>query len=200
MPRRIQREEHGIPAETQRSIDYISHVSVKTIAVISVILGVAPAAAQDDKKPAESGLAAPLRKFDRDKDGKLTGDELKAARQAHNRGGRDAEPNPNRWREILERQEKEFTRRREKDFDTSGDGKLDDGERGEMREVWRTIAGRYKNVREAMTAKYDRNDDGELNEQERNASRSESDRLRRQAEDQGITEWRARRAAKPGTG
>ena len=171
---------------------------VKKVALIVLLVSSLPAAAQDDKKPAGgSELAAPLRKFDRDKDGKLHGEELKAARQAHNRGGREAEPNANRWREILERQEKEFIRRREKDFDTNGDGKLEDRERAEMREVWKIVAGRYKNLRETITAKYDRNDDGELNDQERNASRSESDRLRREAEDQCISEWRARKEAKP---
>jgi hypothetical protein len=173
--------------------------TVRTFAFISVILGVIPAVAQDDKKPAAaSELAAPLRKFDRDKDGKLTGDELKAARQSHNRGGREAEPSARRWREILERQEKEFARRREKDFDSSGDGKLDDRERAEMREVWKAIAGRYNNIRDVLTAKYDRNDDGELNDQERNASRSESDRLRREAEEQCLNEWLTKKGAKPG--
>jgi hypothetical protein len=66
-----------------------------------------------------------------------------------------------------------------------------------MREVWKQIAARYTTIRETLTAKYDRNDDGELNDGERNASRFESNRLRREAEDQCIAEWRAKKAPPP---
>jgi EF hand len=160
-----------------------------------------PAGAQEGATPAGAGeLAAPLRKFDRDGDGRLSGEELKLARQAHNRGGRDAEPGPGRWREILARQEREFVRRRERDFDANGDGKVDDHERGAMRAVWKRIADQYAELRATITAKYDRNDDGELNDRERNASRQESDRLRREIEDRCLDEWRAKAVPKPGTG
>jgi hypothetical protein len=171
-------------------------------AVLMILIGLCLAAeAQEGAKPAGAGeLAAPLRKFDRDKDGKLSGEELKLARQAHNRGGRDAEPGPGRWREILERQEREFVRRRERDFDANGDGKVDDHERSEMRGVWKRIADQFVELRATITAKYDRNDDGELNERERNASRQESDRLRREIEDRCLEEWRAKAVPKPGTG
>jgi hypothetical protein len=166
--------------------------------IVIFLVGNVPALARDGAQPGGSGeLAAPLRKFDRDKDGKLSPDELKLARQAHNRGGREAEPNPGRWREILVRQEREFGRRREKEFDAGGDGALDEGERREMREVWKKIAARYGELRVMITAKYDRNDDGELNERERNASREESERLRREAEDRCMNEWRQRKALKP---
>lgn len=166
--------------------------------LLLVVTGAAHGIAQE---PVRSGspndLAAPLRSFDRDKDGKLTGDELKMARQAHNRGGREAEPNPRRWREQLERRERDFTRQRERDFDLNGDGKLDDGERKELRAVWQKIAEKLTAIRVTLTEKYDRNDDGELNEQERNASRSESDRLRREIEDQSVQEWREKQSPKP---
>lgn len=174
------------------------HAAVKKTIFIIALACAALAGAQDAKKPdASQDLAAPLRKFDSNHDGKLTGDELKLARQAHNRGGRDAEPGPARMKEILQRNEREFTRRREKDFDTNSDGKLDDAERNTMRKVWQKVAERYLKIRETITAKYDRNDDGELNDGEREASRTESDRLRKEIEDQCINEWRAQQQPKP---
>jgi EF hand len=144
---------------------------------------------------APSALAAPLRKFDTNRDGMLSADEQRLARQSHSRGGREAEPTARRWRDMLERSEKDFQRRRERDFDLNKDGKTDAREQEELRKVWRTVAQRYAAVRDEITAKYDRNDDGELNEQERNASRSESDRRRREEEDKSIAGWR--KAAAP---
>jgi hypothetical protein len=171
---------------------------VKRIAIVLQLACAAFAAAQDASKPdASKDLPAPLRKFDTDHDGKLTGDELKLARQSHNRGGREIEPNAGRWKEILQRQEKDFADRFRKDFDANGDGKLDDTERGEMREVWKQVAARLTTIRDTITAKYDRNDDGELNDGERRASRDESNRLRREAEDQCLAEWRAKKAPDP---
>jgi hypothetical protein len=168
---------------------------VNRIAFLLPLACLTLASAQEAPKPdAAKDLPAPLRKFDRDRDGKLTGDELKLARQSHNRGGRDAEPDADRWKEILQRQEKEFSERHRKDFDANNDGKLDDAERGEMRGVWNRITVKLTAIRETVTAKYDRNDDGELNDGERFASRDESNRLRREAEDQCIAEWRAKKA------
>ena len=71
------------------------------------------------------------------------------------------------------------------------------GERKELRDVWQKIAEKLTAIRVTLTEKYDRNDDGELNEQERNASRSESDRLRREIEDQSVQEWREKQSPKP---
>ena len=157
--------------------------------------------AQEAARPgAADDLAAPLRKFDRDKDGKLTGDEMVRARQEHNRGGREAEPNPRRWGELLERREKEFTQQRQRDFDLNGDGKLDDSEKKELRAVWQLIAEKFTALRVTITEKYDRNDDGELNEQERDASRQESDRLRREIEDQFVKQWREKQSPKTAAG
>ncbi len=82
-------------------------------------------------------------------------------------------------------------------FDLNGDGRLDDGERRELRGVWQKIAEQFTSVRVTITEKYDRNDDGELNDQERNASRDESDRLRRGIEDQCVQEWRDKQNPKP---
>lgn len=172
--------------------------AVKKTAFILVALFAAAAPAQEEAKSDTSkDLAPALRRFDKDKDGKLTGEELKLARQAHNRGGREIEPNPGRWKEMLQRQERDFTNRFRKDFDANNDGNLDDTERGEMREVWKQIAAKLTTIRDTITAKYDRNDDGELNDGERRASRDESNRLRREAEDQCLNEWRAKKAPPP---
>ncbi|HEX2746354.1 MAG TPA: hypothetical protein VHM91_00035 [Verrucomicrobiales bacterium] len=171
---------------------------MKRIVFLLALASLSSAPAQETPQPdASKDLPPTLKKYDRDHDGKLTGDELKLARQAHNRGGRDAEPDAGRWREILQRQEKEFTERRRKDFDTNSDGKLDDGERNELRAVWKLISVRLTTIRDTITAKYDRNDDGELNDGERYASRDESNRLRREAEDQCIAEWKAKRTPPP---
>ncbi len=154
---------------------------------------VAAATAQEQKPDPAKDLAAPLRKFDANKDGRLSADELKQARQAHNRGGREPQPDAGTWRETLQRQERQFIERWKKDFDSNGDGKLDDAERGELRDVWKVLAEKYTSIRDLVTAKYDRNDDGELNDAERNASRGESERLRQEAENQCISEWRERK-------
>jgi hypothetical protein len=171
---------------------------VKKPVIILHLALAAAALAQDAPKSDDSkDLAPALRRFDKDKDGKLAGDELKLARQAHNRGGREIEPNPGRWKEMLQRQERDFTSRFRKDFDTNSDGNLDDMERGEMREVWKLVAAKLTTIRDSITSKYDRNDDGELNDGERRASREESNRLRREAEDQCLNEWRAKKAPSP---
>jgi len=161
---------------------------LRTLTALLAALCVLPAIPADAQPPS---LAKPLRKYDRNGDGRLEGDELRLARQAHNRGGRPAEPNPGRWRDILERLEREFLRRREKDFDTDHSGQLSDGERQQARSVWRKIANEITTLRDDITARYDRNDDGELNEEERNASRNESERRRREIEETLMSAWRS---------
>jgi Ca2+-binding EF-hand superfamily protein len=172
---------------------------VSTLPFAIVLAAPAGMTAQEPKQDATQELAAPLRKFDRNRDGKLADDEMKSARQAHNRGGRDPEPSERRWRDMLQRRERDFMREREKDFDANGDGKVDDAERNEMRAVWKRMTGPLTELRVQLTAKYDRNDDGELNDRERNASRSESDRLQREIADRLIGEWKAKQTgtAKP---
>lgn len=158
---------------------------MKRITAWLFVLAVVPAVAQDRKT-----LAGPLRKFDANRDGKLEGRELVLARQAHNRGGREAEPNPGRWRDLLERLEREFMNRRRRDFDENGDGKLDEGEEREARKVWEAISEGMTRIREQVTARYDRNDDGELNDEERRESKKETERLRRELEERALEERR----------
>ena len=126
-------------------------------------------------------LAEPLRKFDKDKDGKLTGDELVKARQSHRRGGREAEPTAGRWREILDRIRNGWEERNRSKFDADGQG-LSPEERKEMEAVWKRTAERMTALRDEILRKYDRDDDGELHDSERNASRQESERRRQQVE------------------
>lgn len=160
--------------------------ALRTLTALLAALCCLPAAPADAQ---QNALAKPLRKFDRNGDGRLEGDELRLARQAHNRGGRPAEPNPGRWRDILERLEREFLRRREKDFDTDHNGQLSDQERQQARSVWRKIAAEITALRDDITARYDRNDDGELNDDERSASRAESERRRREIEETIMAAW-----------
>jgi hypothetical protein len=160
--------------------------ALRTLTPLLAALCFLPAAPADAQRNA---LAKPLRKFDRNGDGRLEGYELRLARQAHNRGGRPAEPNPGRWRDILERLEREFLRRREKDFDTDHNGQLSDQERQQARSVWRKIATEITALRDDITARYDRNDDGELNDDERSASRAESERRRREIEETIMAAW-----------
>ena len=161
-------------------------------AVLLLALSAAMARSQD-----AGALAGPLRRFDTDRNGRLDGDELTFARQAHNRGGRDAEPTPRRWKELLERLERDFLERRRRDFDTSGDDRLDDAERNEARKVWKSLTDQLGTLRRDITARYDRNDDGELDNRERDASRPEFERRRRELEDKAITAWKAARPAPP---
>ena len=166
-----------------------------------LILVAAPLWANADDPPgsataaAEQALAAPLRRFDRDKDGKLDGIELKEARQAHNRGGREAEPNRGRIKEMMERLRNEFMERFRGDFDASKDGKLDDTEKKEADKVWSGLEKRYHEIRREVTAKHDKNDDGELGENERGASRKESENLRNAAAAEAVRKWKEAREA-----
>lgn len=130
-------------------------------------------------------LAEPLRKFDKDKDGKLTGDELVKARQSHRRGGREAEPSSRKWKEILDRIRGGWEERNQSKFDRDGKG-LSPEERKEMEAVWKRTAERLTALRDEILRKYDRNDDGELNDAERSASRPESERRRLQVEQEEL--------------
>lgn len=147
-------------------------------------------------KPPEEALPRPLRRFDTNKDGKLTGEELMLARQAHNRGGRPAEPTADQWRETLGRFKNQWMRRNMDVLDLNGDGTLDEAERERMERAWREIAEGITAVRVEITKKYDENDDGELNNEERQKSRRESDRRRREVED-AVTAKLAAEIAKP---
>ena len=161
-------------------------------AVLLLALSAALARSQD-----AGTLAAPLRRFDADRNGRLDGNELVLARQAHNRGGREAEPTARRWKDILGRLERDFLERRRRDFDTSGDGRLDDAERAEATRVWKSLADPLTTLRREITARHDRDDDGELDDRERDASRPDFERRRRELEDKAIAAWKAARPAPP---
>jgi hypothetical protein len=130
----------------------------------------------------DSPLAKPLRKFDRNKDGKLTGEEFVAARQAHNRGGKELEYGPRRIEEFMERRRNSWFSTHTALLDTNKDGSLDEAEKAKAEKVWAEIAQDAEKIRRDITRKYDKNDDGELTGQERDASRREFDQLRTESE------------------
>ena len=136
---------------------------------------------------AESPLAKPLQPFDQNKDGKLTGQELVLARQAHNRGGKPLETSRRRTREFLERRKAEWKRQETRTLDGNADGKLDDVELRRADMIWAEIAREFEQVRDEILRKYDLNDDGELSQKEREASGNESD-SRRKAIEQKVME------------
>lgn len=146
--------------------------------ILTMVLGVGLIHAE------ESPLAKPLRKFDRNKDGKLTGDEVVLARQAFNRGGRELDnggrPNP----EFLQRRQRSWREQNMTFLDLNGNGSLEDDEKKRADTVWEAIAARQENLRVELLLKYDTNDDGELNDEERRASRNESETKRREIEKQ----------------
>ena len=147
--------------------------------------------------PADKALQGPLRKFDLDKNGVLNAEELKAARQAHNRGGREAEPTPGRLVEIMERMKRDFSRRYQKDFDLNNDGKLEGAEREAAEKIWQSLIPKFTEIRRTVTDKYDKNDDGELGENERGESRKEMENLRTEATEEAIRKWKAEQATTP---
>lgn len=140
----------------------------------------------------ESPLAKPLRPFDQNKDGKLTGQELVLARQASKRGGRQAEPSPENWKRILNRRRENWKREQVKALDANEDGNLDDAENKRAEEIWSGMEQEFTRLRDDILRKYDANDDGELTGNEREASRKESDRRREEIERQAM-----QAAAKP---
>lgn len=153
------------------------------------VMGMAPA--QD------SPLARPLRKFDQNKDGKLTGEELVLARQAHNRGGKELEFDARRLQEFMDRRKQDWKRQQTKFLDENGDGQVDEAEERRAETVWAEIAKEYEQLRKDLLRKYDRNDDGELNGPEREASRGENNSRRNSIEQKVMERYRA--AAKPAT-
>ena len=146
---------------------------------------------------ADSPLAKPLQPFDQNKDGKLTGQELVLARQAHNRGGKPLETNPQRIKEFMERRKAEWKRQEMKALDGNADGKLDDTEQQRAEMIWSEIAREFDQVREEILRKYDLNDDGDLNQKEREASRNESDSRRQAIERKVMEKYRSAPAGPP---
>ena len=130
----------------------------------------------------DSPLAKPLRKFDTNKDGKLTGDEQTLARQAFNRGGRNLENGGRPNREFSERRKKNWKEQQITFLDLNGNGTLEDNETKRADLIWEEIGAEIEKIRIGITEKYDKNDDGELTQQEREASRGEFETKRREIE------------------
>ncbi len=145
-------------------------------ALLLPLLALPPAPAAD------SPLAPPLRKFDRNGDGKLLGDEVVLARQAFNRGGRDPDLSPEIWNEILSQRRKDWEKAQRQALDADRDGQLSDLEKRRRDAIWADIAQASAALRDELTRKYDRNDDGQLSDQERQPSRAEAESRRRDIE------------------
>ncbi len=135
---------------------------------------------------ADSPLAPPLRKFDRNQDGKLTGEEVVLARQAFNRGGRDPDLSPEIWSEILSQRRKDWEKAQRQALDADRDGKLSDQEKQRRDAIWADIAQASAALRDELTRKFDRNDDGQLSDQERQPAQAESDSRRRDLEQKAL--------------
>lgn len=142
----------------------------------------------------DSPLAKPLRKFDQNKDGKLTGEELVLARQAHNRGGRELEFDARRMKEFMDRRKAEWKEQQTKFLDTNGDGKIDGEESQRADTIWAEIEKEYDLLRKDLLRKYDKNDDGELNGPEREASRGENNSRRNSLEQKVMDKFRGAEA------
>lgn len=123
-------------------------------------------------------LARPLRKFDTNKDGKLTGEEVRLARQAFNRGGRDPEMTADMWQGVLDYYFGEWRKRNYKILDTDADGKLNDGEKEQARKLWEDVPPQLSTLRDELVRKYDKNDDGNVTKDERRSFDREFNRRR----------------------
>ena len=131
----------------------------------------------------DSPLAKPLQPFDTNKDGKLTGEEVVLARQAFNRGGKELEFNPRAVNEFMERRKKTWREQQLAYLDLDGNGSIDETENKRAELIWSEMRAEFDKSRAEMLLKYDKNDDGELNQQEREASRPEWDARRKAIEE-----------------
>lgn len=171
----------------------------RTLAAFAVTLGLAThafAAPGDGEKkpggPGGPGREAMIKKFDKNGDGKLDQDEMKAAREAMGDrkpgagapGGKPGEggrPSPEQMKELM------------KKFDKNGDGKLDDGEKAAARESFMKMRGGAGAPggkpgegkpgdggpnREAMIKKFDKNGDGKLDDGEKAAAKEAFEKMR----------------------
>lgn len=163
----------------------VPKISLPGLVIILIASVTSVASAQD------SPLAKPLRKFDQNKDGKLTGEELVLARQAHNRGGKELEFNARRMKEFMDRRKEDWKRQQTNFLDENGDGQIDEGEQRRTETVWAEIAKEYEQLRKDLLHKYDRNDDGELTGTEREASRRENNSLRNGIEQKVMDRYRS---------
>ncbi|RYD33496.1 MAG: hypothetical protein EOP86_13250 [Verrucomicrobiaceae bacterium] len=144
-----------------------------------------PPAPAPPGNPSEA-LARPLRKYDTDKDGKLTGMELHLARQAFNRGGKAPEMSTDDWQGVLDYLQGECRKRHFAKLDTNGDSKLDDAEKQRFQAVWKQVAARLTTLRAELVLKYDKNDDGNVTRGERRAFDPEFNRRRLEIENDAM--------------
>lgn len=136
----------------------------------------------DSPRDRSSDLAKPLRKYDANKDGKLTGDELRLARQAFNRGGKAPEMSADDWQGVLDYFKGDWRKRNFDKLDTNHDGKLDEAEKERVQTIWGEIAAQLTSTRVELVSKYDKNDDGNVTREERRDFDPEFNRRRREIE------------------
>jgi len=113
--------------------------------------------------------AAVIKQFDANSDGKLAGDERKAASAALARGKLPKLEGDAKAAALAQAGNADEYRQRWKkmraEYDADGDGKLNDEERQAMRQAMR------ERWRKRALEEYDKNGDGELSEEERQAMR-----------------------------
>ena len=129
----------------------------------------------------EEQRAEELKKFDKDGNGELNGDERRAAFEARIEAWRKA--NPEEAKRFDERRAEDEKRRAEftKKYDKDGNGELSDEERRAGFEAEREVRmkewkerdpegyARFEKQREDFTKKYDKDGDGKLSDDERRA-------------------------------
>ena len=155
---------------------------MKPIVLCAALFALAPGSLSAQDSP----LAKPLRSFDVNNDGKLTGDEVVQAQQAFNRGGKKLENGGRSPKEFSERRKRYWLEQQAKALDLNGDGSLQENESKRAEIIWNQISGEFDKIRAELLRKYDKNNDGELNEQERDASRGEYEARRKAIEEKAM--------------
>lgn len=150
-----------------------------------------PAPAPVPARDPANDLAKPLRKYDTNKDGQLTGDELRLARQAFNRGGKAPEMSADDWQGVLDYFKGDWRKRNFSKLDLNADGKLDDAEKERVQKIWGGIAAQLTTMRAELVLKYDKNDDGNVTREERRAFDPEFGRRRFEIEADVLTKQEA---------
>jgi len=158
---------------------------MKRIPIITAILtmGLTSALLAEGGQPRGEGDRRPsreevLERFDLDKDGELSEDERKAAREARmqRRGpaGRQQEGKPHGEKRGKTPPNGERHKRHLEKFDKDKDGKLSDEERRAARdEIAKGFGQRGDKMREHMLKKFDKDGDGKLSETERQEAHRE---------------------------
>ncbi len=126
-------------------------MKTKSLIALSVLIGSCMVVQAQDKPKREGRPGPPpelLKKFDKDGDGKLSEEERKAMREAHQASMEE------RRKEMLEK------------YDKDGDGQLSEEERKTMREARQA---EMEKRRKELLEKYDKDGDGKLSPEERAA-------------------------------